>query len=44
MAKKLICFPMDEILRLNIGCGEIHAVFTYIKRGANYGIKFLRLI
>ncbi len=35
---------MDEILRLNIGCGEIHAVFTYIKRGANYGIKFLRFI
>lgn len=35
---------MDEILKLNIGCGEIHAIYTYVKRGQNYGIKFLRFV
>lgn len=32
----------DELLNLNIGISEIHGIFTYIKRGANYGVKFLR--
>lgn len=32
----------DELVKLNIGTSEIHGTFTYIKRGANYGIKFLK--
>lgn len=40
-------FPMfikdiDELLKKSIGTSSIHAIFTYVKRGANYGIKFLR--
>ena len=33
---------VDELLRQDIGTSSIHAIFTYVKRGANYGIKFLR--
>ena len=35
---------VDELLRQDIGTSSIHAIFTYVKRGANYGIKFLRRI
>ena len=35
---------VDELLRQNIGTSSIHAIFTYVKRGANYGIKFLRRV
>ena len=33
---------VDELLRQNMGASSVHAIFTYVKRGANYGIKFLR--
>ncbi|CUX16291.1 hypothetical protein BN3590_00006 [Clostridium sp. C105KSO15] len=33
---------VDELLKQDMGTSNIHAIFTYIKRGANYGIKFLR--
>ena len=33
---------VDELLRQDIGTSSIHAIFTYVKSGANYGIKFLR--
>ena len=33
---------VGELLRQDIGTSSIHAIFTYVKRGANYGIKFLR--
>lgn len=33
---------VDGLLKENIGSSMIHAVFTYVKRGSNYGIKFLR--
>ena len=35
---------VDELLRQDIGTSNIHAIFTYVKRGANYGIKFLRKV
>ena len=35
---------VDELLRQDIGTSSIHAIFTYVKRGANYGIKFLRRV
>lgn len=35
---------LDELLRQDIGTSNIHAIFTYVKRGANYGIKFLRRV
>ena len=35
---------VDELLRPDIGTSSIHAIFTYVKRGANYGIKFLRRV
>lgn len=35
---------VDELLRQDIGTSSIHAIFTYVKRGANYGIKFLRKV
>ena len=35
---------IDELLRQDIGTSSIHAIFTYVKRGANYGIKFLRRV
>ena len=35
---------VDELLRQDIGTSNIHAIFTYVKRGANYGIKFLRRV
>lgn len=35
---------MDALIKLGIGNSDIHAIFTYIKRGSNYGIKFLRNI
>ena len=35
---------VDELLRQDIGASSIHAIVTYVKRGANYGIKFLRRV
>ena len=35
---------VDELLRQDIGTSSIHAIFTYVKRCANYGIKFLRRV
>lgn len=35
---------VDELLRQDMGTSSVHAVFTYVKRGANYGIKFLRRV
>lgn len=35
---------VDELLRQDIGVSNIHAVWTYVKRGANYGIKFVRRV
>lgn len=35
---------VDELLRQGVGTSSIHAIFTYVKRGANYGIKFLRRV
>ena len=35
---------IDELLRQDVGTSSIHAIFTYVKRGANYGIKFLRRV
>ena len=35
---------VDELLRQDIGASSIHAIWTYVKRGANYGIKFLRRV
>lgn len=35
---------VDELLRQNIGMSSIHAIWTYVKRGANYGIKFVRRV
>lgn len=33
---------VDELLRQDMGFSNVHGIFTYVKRGANYGIKFLR--
>ena len=35
---------VDELLRQDVGTSSIHAIFTYVKRGDNYGIKFLRRV
>lgn len=35
---------VDELLKEDLGASRVHAIFTYVKRGANYGIKFLRRI
>ena len=35
---------VDELLRQDIGMSRIHAIWTYVKRGANYGIKFVRRV
>lgn len=35
---------VDELLRQDMGVSSVHAIFTYIKRGQNYGIKFLRKV
>lgn len=35
---------VDELLRQDIGVSTIHAIWTYVKRGANYGIKFVRRV
>ena len=35
---------VDELMRMNIAMSEIHAIWTYVKRGANYGIKFVRMV
>lgn len=32
---------MDDLLKRNIGVSSLYGIFTYVKRGANYGIKFL---
>ena len=33
---------VDELLRQDMGGSSVHGIYTYVKRGANYGIKFLR--
>ena len=35
---------VDELLKQDMGTSSVHAIFTYVKRGANYGIKFLRRV
>lgn len=35
---------VDELLRQDMGVSSVHGIFTYVKRGANYGIKFLRRV
>ena len=35
---------VDELLRQDMGTSSVHGIFTYVKRGANYGIKFLRRV
>ena len=35
---------VDELLRQDMGFSNVHGIFTYVKRGANYGIKFLRKV
>ncbi len=35
---------VDELLRQDMGTSSVHAIFTYVKRGANYGIKFVRRV
>jgi hypothetical protein len=35
---------VDELLKQDMGTSRVHAIFTYVKRGQNYGIKFLRKI
>lgn len=35
---------VDELLRQGMGTSSVHGIFTYVKRGANYGIKFLRKV
>ena len=35
---------VDELLRQDMGTSSVHAIFTYVKRGANYGIKFLKRV
>ena len=35
---------VDELLKQDMGTSSVHAIFTYVKRGANYGIKFLRKV
>lgn len=34
----------DELLKQDMGTSSVHAIFTYVKRGQNYGIKFLRKV
>lgn len=33
---------MDALIKQDVKVSNIHGIFTYVKRGANYGIKFLR--
>lgn len=35
---------VDELLRQDMGTSSVHAIWTYVKRGANYGIKFVRRV
>jgi len=35
---------MDDLLRQEVVASTIHAIWTYTKRGQNYGIKFLRKV
>ena len=35
---------VDELLRQDMGTSSVRGIFTYVKRGANYGIKFLRKV
>ena len=34
----------DELLKKEIGINKVHGVFTYVKRGANYGIQYLKKV
>ena len=33
---------VDLLLRMNMGASQIHGIFTYVKRGSNYGIKLVK--
>ncbi len=35
---------MNDLLKQNVGVSNIYGIFTYVKRGANYGIKLLKLM
>ena len=33
---------LDELLKLKVDVSNLHGIFTYVKRGRNYGIKLLK--
>lgn len=35
---------LDNILTQDVCASPIHGIFTYVKRGANYGIRFVKKI
>ena len=40
----MFIMDVDELLRQDMGTSSVRGIFTYVKRGANYGIKFLRKV
>ena len=35
---------MNDLLKQNVGVSNIYGIFTYVRRGANYGVKLLKLM
>lgn len=35
---------VDELFRKDVCTSNLHGIFTYVKRGANYGIKLLEIL
>lgn len=35
---------MNDLLKQGAGVSNIYGIFTYVKRGANYGVKLLKLM
>lgn len=35
---------MNELLKQNVGVSNIYGIFTYVRRGVNYGVKLLKLM
>lgn len=35
---------LDDLIKQNVCGSTIHAIFTYVKRGANYGIRLVKKI
>lgn len=33
---------MDELFKIGVNTLSVHGIFTFVKRGANYGIKYVR--